>query len=72
MHIMLRTTFSDHALVILSISNQCFQDFSILKIPEILLLDNSFSLQVARLWSQKNVLQDSMAMRVANGLQENS
>ena len=55
-----RTTFSDHALVILSISN--------LKILENMLLDNDFALQIAELWSQKDVVQESMAMWVTNGL----
>ena len=67
-HIMSGTTFSDHAPVILSISTQNLKEFSNLKIPEHVLLDNSFSLQVAELWSQKDVVQESMAMRVANGL----
>ena len=32
--------------------------------------DNSLPLQVAELWSPKNVLRDSMAMRVVDGLRE--
>ena len=50
------TTFSDHAPVIMSISTQNLKEFSNLKIPEHVLLDNSFSLQVAEIWSQKDVV----------------
>ena len=68
-HIMPGTTFSDHTPIIFSVSTQKTKQFSNLKIPENLLLDNSFSLQVIDLWSQKDVVQEeSMTMRVANGL----
>ena len=67
-HIIPGTTFSDHAPVILSFSTQNLEEFSNLKILENQLLDNSFSLQVAQLWSQKDVILESMAVRVANGL----
>ena len=68
-HIMPGTTFSDHAPIILSLSTQKNKEFVNLKIPEELLLDNNFSSQVIDLWSQKDVGQESMTMRVANGLQ---
>ena len=67
-HIMPGTTFSDHAPIILSLSTQKNKEFVNLKIPKELLLDNSFSSQVIDLWSQKDVGQESMTMRVANGL----
>ena len=64
------TSFSEHVLVILSTLDQCSHDLSILKIPENLLLHDSLSFQVVELWSQKNVLRNSMAMKVSNGLHE--
>ena len=67
-HIIPGTTFSDHAPVILSFSTQNLEEFSNLKILENMLLDNDFALQIAELWSQKDVVQESMAMWVTNGL----
>ena len=56
-HIMLGTTCSDHALVILLVSTQNLKKFSNMKILENMLLDNySFSLQVTELWSQKDIV----------------
>ena len=45
-------------------------DISTHKIPENLLLDDTFSLQVVELWYQKNALGGSIAMKVSNGLHE--